>query len=388
MSEIAYKFRLYPNSEQKIYFAKCFGCVRFFYNKSLEDTINEYQANNKRVNLTPGPYKKEYPFLKEVDSLALANAQLNRNAAFKNFFKKNAEYPKYKSKRNKQSYTTNNQKGTIFFSTSDKYINLPKCKCIKVKKHREIEGEIKSATITKECDGKYYISILCDSNIDHHLPVSEKAIGIDLGIKKYATFSNGRKISNPKSLTKSNTKLIKEQRKLSHMKKGSNNYNKQRIKVAKIHSKITNQRNDFIHKLTTELIKENQIICSETLTVKNMVKNHKLARSIEDASWSTFCTYLEYKCKKYGRIYIKVPTTFASSQICSHCGYKNDITKDLGVRKYICPNCGEEIDRDINASINILNKGLEIYGTKAGTQPVSLLILDSLESLNKKPPLL
>jgi len=388
MSEMAFKFRIYPNAEQKTFFAKCFGCVRFFYNKSLEDTINEYETNHKRVNITPGSYKEDYPFLKEVDSLALANAQLHRNAAFTNFFRKQNAFPKFKSKRNKQSYTTNNQNGTIFFSTDDKYINLPKCKCIKIKKHRPIEGVIKSATIIKDCDERYYISMLCNSDIDHTLPMNSNKIGIDLGIKKYATLSDGRKISNPKSLTKSAKKLAREQRKLSHMKKGSNNFIRQRIKVARIHTKISNQRNDFIHKLSTKLVKENQIICLETLKVSNMVKNHKLAKSIDDASWSMFCSYLAYKCVKYGKTFIQVPSNFASSQICSSCGYKNEITKNLGVRKYVCPNCRAEIDRDINASINILNKGLELYKAKAGTQPVSLQILDSLESLNKKPPLL
>lgn len=354
--EMAYKYRIYPNKEQKQYFAKCFGCVRFFYNKSLEDTIKEYQTNHKKTNITLAQYKNDFPFLKAVDSLALANAQLNRNAAFTNFFRKNAEYPKYKSKRNRQSYTTNNQNGTIFFSSNDKYINIPKCRHIKIKKHRPISGAIKHATISKDCDGKYYISICCVDTNDYSLPKLDKELGVDLGIKKYLTTSDGRKISNPKSLTKSQQKLAKEQRKLSHMKKGSNNYNKQRIKVAAVHKKITNQRNDFLHKLTNELVKENQIICSETLTVRNMVKNHKLARSIEDASWSTFCTDLQYKCKKYGRTYIQVPSNYASSQICSSCGYKNEITKNLGVRHYNCPNCGKEIDRDINASINILKK--------------------------------
>lgn len=378
MIETAYKFRIYPNAEQKEYFAKCFGCVRFFYNKSLEDTINEYQQNHRTINITPAQYKNEFPFLKEVDSLALANAQLNRNAAFTNFFRKNAEYPKYKSKRSRQSYTTNNQNGTIFFSTNDKYINIPKCRHIKIKKHRLISGIIKHATISKDCDDKYYISLNCLDNNDYKLPLIDKGIGIDLGIKNYLTMSNGKKINNPKNLTKSQTKLAKEQRKLSHMKKGSNNYNKQKTRIAIIYKKITNQRNDFLHKVTTELVKENQIICSETLTVKNMVKNHKLAKCIEDASWSTFCTYLQYKCKKYGRTYIQVPNNYASSQICSFCGYRNEKTKDLAIRNYFCPNCGTKIDRDINASINILRKGLEIYNQKAGTQPVSLLMLDSL----------
>ena len=258
---------------------------------------------------------------------------------------------------------------------------------IKIKKHRPINGIIKHATISKDCDGKYYISIYCLDDNDYSLTPVNKKIGIDLGIKKYLTMSDGRKISNPKILTKSQAKLSKEQRKLSHMEKGSNNYNKQKVKIATIHKKITNQRNDFLHKITTELVKENQIICSETLSVKNMVKNHKLARSIGDASWSSFCTYLQYKCKKYGRTYIQVPKTYASSQICSSCGYKNNVTKNLGVRSYICPNCGTKLDRDINASINILRKGLEIYN-KVGTQPVSLLMLDSSESSNKKPPLL
>ena len=387
MIEAAYKYRIYPNEQQKEYFAKCFGCVRFFYNKSLEDTINEYEKHKKRVNLTPAKYKNDFPFLKEVDSLALANAQLNRNAAFTNFFRKNAEYPKFKSKRSKQSYTTNNQNGTISFSSNDKYINIPKCRNIKIKKHRPFNGIIKHATISKDCDGKYYISLYCLDNSDYSLSPVNKQIGVDLGIKKYLTMSNGRKIDNPKNLTKSQAKLAKEQRKLSHMKKGSNNYNKQKVKIAIVYKKITNQRNDFLQKITTELVKENQIICSEKLTVRNMVKNHKLAKCIEDASWSTFCRYIEYKCKKFGRNYIQVPSNYASSQICSSCGHKNEATKNLGVRNYVCPHCGSKLDRDVNASINILRKGLEIYN-KAGTQPVSLLMLDSSESSNKKPPLL
>ena len=381
----AYKYRIYPNAGQKEYFSRVFGCVRFFYNKSLSDMCEIYKSTGKNENITPARYKKDYPFLKEVDSLALCNAQLARNAAFKSFYKKQNGFPKYKSKRNGQSYTTNNQ-GSVKFSSNDRYISIPKCPRIRIKKHRNFIGEIKSITVSKTTDEKYYISLLVEENSES-IKFLDNAIGLDLGIKELIIDSNGNKYKNHKYLTKSQNKLSREQRKLSLMKKGSNNRNKQRIKVARIHKKIENQRNDYLHKLSRCIIDENQIICIEDLKVKNMTRNTKLARNISDASWSKFVSMLIYKANWYGNIIFKVPTNYPSSQLCSYCNYQNPLTKDLRVRKWTCPNCGMAHDRDINAAKNILSKGIEIL-TKDGTHPDSLFMLGSLEPSSKKPPLL
>ena len=378
----AYKYRIYPNKEQREYFAKVFGCVRFFYNKSLSDMNDFYKATGKSENITPASYKKDYPFLKEVDSLALCNAQMNRNVAFKAFFRKQNAFPKYKSKKNDQSYTTNNQ-GSVKFSNNDRYISIPKCPRIRIKKHRDFKGEIKSITVSKTTDEKYYISLLVEENSES-LNLMDNAIGLDLGLKDFIIDSNGNKYKNHKYLTKSMNKLTKEQRKLSHMEKGSINRNKQRIKVARIYRKINNQRNDYLHKLSKHIIDENQVICIEDLKVKNMQSNHKLARSISDASWSRFVSMLIYKASWYGRTIIKIPNNYPSSQLCSICGYKNSITKDLKIRKWTCPKCGSNHDRDINASKNILSKGIEML-TKDGTHPDSLFMLDPLGSSSKKP---
>ena len=381
----AYKYRIYPNSEQKEFFAKCFGCVRFFYNKSLSDMNEIYKSTGKFKNITPASYKENYSFLKEVDSLALANAQLNRNTAFKSFFNHKTAFPKYKNKRNDQSYTTNNQ-GSVKFSNNDRYISIPKCPRIRIKKHRDFDGIVKSITVSMTTDNKYYISLLVESEIKP-LKESTRTIGLDLGLKDLIVDSNGNKYKNHKYLTKSQTKLAKEQRKLSKMVKGSNNRNKQRIKVARLHKKINNQRNDYLHKLSKKIIDENQIICVESLLVKNMMSDSKLAKNISDASMSRFISMLVYKANWYGRIIVKVPKDYPSSQLCHVCGYKNSITKDLGIRKWTCHKCGSIHDRDINAAKNILSKGIETL-TKDGTHPDSLFMLGSLESSSKKPPLL
>lgn len=313
----------------------------------------------------------------------MCNAQLNRNAAFKAFFRKQNAFPKYKSKKNDQSYTTNNQ-GSVKFSSNNRYISIPKCSRIRIKKHRDFVGDIKSITVSKTTDEKYYISLLIEENTSG-IKLSDHAIGLDLGLKDFIVDSNGNKYKNHKYLTKSQNKLAKEQRKLSLMVKGSNNRNKQRIKVARLHKKINNQRNDYLHKLSRHIIDENQFICIEDLKVKNMVKNHKIARSIADASWSRFISMLIYKANWYGKTIIKVPSNYPSSQLCSCCHYQNPKTKDLKVRKWICPQCGMVHDRDKNAAKNILSKGREIF-TKDGTHPDSLFMLGSLESSSKKPP--
>lgn len=359
-----YKYRLYPNKEQKIYFSKCFGSVRFIYNKMLNDKIEYYKENNKMLNNTPAQYKKEYQWLKEVDSLALANAQMNLNKAYKNFFRdKSVGFPKYKSKKtNKFSYTTNNQNGTIYI-VDNKYIKLPKLKTlIRIKQHRQIptDGKIKSATISKNPSGKYYISILVKQEIKE-LPKNEFAVGIDLGLTDFAITSDGIKYPNPRYLKKSLNKLAKEQRKLSKKKKGSKNRNKQRIKVARLHEKIANQRKDFLHKLSFKLINENQVICLEDLQAKEIQQNKYLSQSVSDVGWYEFRRQLEYKAKWYRRTISFVDKYYPSSQICSNCG-ENTGKKPLDIREFDCLCCGTHHDRDINASINILHEGLRLLG--------------------------
>ena len=371
----AYKFRIYPTEEQEIFFAKTFGCVRKVYNLMLNDRKKAYEevknAPSKKMTFpTPAKYKEEFPFLKEVDSLALANAQLHLDKAYKNFFRdKSVGFPRFKSKKNPvQSYTTNNQNGTVAL-IDNKFIKVPKLKSlIRIKLHRQPKGMIKSATISRHASGKYYISLLCKEEINE-LPKTNSAIGIDLGITDFAILSDGQKIDNNRFTSKMEKKLKREQRKLSKRallakNKGiplseAKNYQKQKRKVARLHEKVMNQRTDFLNKLSTEIIKNHDIICIEDLNVKGMLRNHKLARSISDVSWSSFVAKLQYKADWYGREIIKVDTWFPSSQICSECGHK-DGKKSLDIREWTCPICHTHHDRDINASINILIEGLRI----------------------------
>ena len=362
----AYKFRLFPNEEQKFLFAKTFGCSRAIWNMMLADKIEYYKETGKMLNNTPAQYKKTFPWLKEVDSLALANVQLNLQKAYKNFFKSGFGFPKFKKKSHSQSYKTNNQNDTIVLL--NRIIKLPKVGWVRVKAHRQIKGIIKSATVSMTPTGKYFVSILCETEFIS-LPKTNSSVGIDLSLSDFAVLSTGEKIGNKRFLKQMSDKLAKEQRILSRRaleskKAGrklseSRNYQKQRVKVAKIYEKIANMRKDFLHKLSTELVKNHDIICLEDLASKNLMKNHKLAKAIGDASWFEFVRMLEYKADWYDKQVSKISRWYPSSQICSNCGFSSG-KKPLHIREWTCSNCDSHHDRDINASINILNEGLRL----------------------------
>ena len=363
----AYKVRLYPNEEQQIFFAKSFGCTRFIWNKMLSDKIEHYKETKTELKNTPAQYKKEFEWLKEVDSLALANVQQNLRAAYSKFFK-GLGFPKFKKKGQRDSYTTNNQKGTVAITANS--VKLPKIGHIRAKIHRPINGLVKSATVSKTSSGKYFVSLLVETIVEPFAKTNSN-IGIDLGLTDFIVLSDGSKVANPKFLAKLQDKLAREQKILAKRRgvakaanrklSESRNYQKQKLRVAKVYEKIANTRKDFLHKLSFNLIKNHDVIAIEDLNVKGMVKNRKLAKAISDSSWSTFTTMLAYKAEWYGKTLIKVDRWYPSSKTCSGCGHL--LTKaelSLSVRSWACPNCLQNNDRDINASINILNEGLRL----------------------------
>ena len=358
----AFKYRLYPTEPQAEKINQNIGCARFVYNHLLDDHIKVYKETKQRSKKTYSILKEEHGFLKEADSRAIKHAQANLDVAYDKFFKEPcAGFPKFKSKHKcRWSYTTDNNNGTVRFDGNR--LKLPKVGYVKVVEHRTHEGRILTATISHERSGEYYASVLCEVEQPEALPVTEKIVGIDLGLHDLIVCSDGQRVGAPKHFRKSEQKLAKRQRDFSRTQKDSKGHEKARLKVAKCHQKIKNQRNDFLQKLSTKLIRENQVICLEDLSVKGMERNKKLAKSVTDASFSRFVSMLEYKAEWYGRKVVKIDRFYPSTQLCNGCGYKNEFIKGLNglkVREWTCSECGEVHDRDLNASRNILKEGLK-----------------------------
>ena len=364
--EKAYKFRIYPNRKQQELIQKTFGCVRFVYNYYLNKRVEAYENDKKTFSYNECSkdltiLKKDLEWLKEPDKDSLQKSLKDLDKAYKNFFRdKSVGFPKFKSKKNRhKSYRTSCTNNNIRFENN--HIKLPKLGFVKVRDKQIPQGRILNATISQEPSGHYYCSLCCTDVEMLQYPKTNKNIGIDLGIVDFAILSDKIKIENPRFYEKSEKKLAKLQRELSRKTIGSSNWNKARIKVAKSQNHISNQRNDFSQKITTNIVKKYDVICIEDLAVEKMKETDSSNRNkrVSDVSWSKFRIQLTYKCKWYGKILSIIDRYYPSSQICNVCGHK-DGKKSEEVREWICPHCMSKLDRDINASINILNEGLRI----------------------------
>ena len=368
MANRAFKFRIYPNGEQRAMLAKTFGCVRFVYNYWLERKILQYRENRTSVSyhmcakeMTAMKKEEAYAFLKEVDSIALQQSLRHLDTAFRNFFTRpDIGFPRFKSKKSRNSYTTVCVNGNI--TIADGYVKLPRVGRVKVKQHRGIpEGYLlKSATVSRTAGGRYYVSLL----YEYEASVPERELrtflGLDYTMHGLYKDSNGEEPSYPGYYRKSEEKLKREQKKLSRMQKGSKNREKQRLKVAKLHERVADQRKDFLHKQSRQIANDCDCACIENLNMKELSRTMGFGKSVSDNGWGMFVSFLQYKLEEEGKKLITVGKYFASSQTCSACGYRNEETRDLSVRKWTCPMCGAYHDRDVNAAVNIRNEGMRI----------------------------
>ena len=372
--EKAFRYRCYPTPEQESLLRRTLGCVRLVYNKALHERTQAWYERQERVGypetstmLTQWKKQEELDFLNEVSCVPMQQGLRHLQTAFTNFFAGRAKYPNFKKKRNGGSAEFTKSA----FKFKNKEIYLAKCsEALPIRWSRQIpkECEPSSVTVSLHPSGRWHISIRFDDPTIQPLPVSENAVGIDLGVTSLIATSNGEKLANPKHFKKHRKRLKKAQKNLSRKQKGSKNREKARIKVAKIHLKIADSRKDFLHKTTIKLVRENQTIAVESLAVKNMVKNHKLALAISDSGWSELIRQLNYKCRWYGRNLVAIDRWFPSSKRCSSCGHIVD-KMPLNIREWTCPECGSNHDRDVNASKNILAAGLAVSVCGATVRP-------------------